>query len=89
MMNAELVAGGAERIVIPTAFRDDYLAALRALSRMRRPEPLIQALDYAQRWTIAVQWTSIPETQRQLDAYNAFLDPAEAEAEGKRLRLPR
>ena len=89
MMNAELVAGRAERIVIPTAFRDDYLAALRALSRTRRPEPLIQALDYAQRWTIAVDWTSVPETQRQLDACNAFLDPAEAEAEGERLRMPR
>lgn len=89
MMNAELVAGGAQRIVIPTAFRDDYLAALRALSRTRRPEPLIRALDYAQRWTIAVEWTSIPETQQQLDACNAFLDPDDAEAEGKRLRLPR
>ncbi|WP_419948898.1 Fic family protein [Candidatus Palauibacter sp.] len=89
MMNAELVKGGEERIVIPTAFHDDYLAALRALSRTRRPEPLVQALDYAQRWTIAVDWTSIPETQRQLDACHAFLDPDEAEAEGKRLRMPR
>jgi hypothetical protein len=89
MMNAELVAGGAERIVIPTAFRDDYLAALRALSRTGRAEPLIHALDYAQRWTIAVDWASIPETQRQLDACNAFLDPDEAEAEGRRLRMPR
>ena len=89
MMNAELVAGQEERIVIPTAFRDDYLAALRALSRTGRAEPLIQALDYAQRWTIAVDWTSIPETQRQLDACHAFLDPDEADAEGKRLRMPR
>ena len=89
MMNAELVAGGEERIVIPTAFRDDYLAALRALSRTGRAEPLIQALDYAQRWTIAVDWASIPETRRQLDACNAFLDPDEADDEGKRLRMPR
>ena len=74
MMNAELVAGGEERIVIPTVFRDDYLAALRALSQTQRPQPLIHALDYAQRWTIAVDWTSIPETQRQLEACNAFLD---------------
>ena len=89
MMNAELVAGGEERIVIPTAFRDDYLAALRALSRTRRPEPLVQALDYAQRWTMAVDWSSIPDTQRQLDACNAFLKPDEAEGAGKRLRMPR
>ncbi len=88
MMNAELVAGGEERIVIPTVFRDDYLAALRALSQTQRPQPLIHALDYAQRWTIAVDWTSIPETQRQLEACNAFLDSNEAEIEGKRLRMP-
>ncbi|WP_419165653.1 Fic family protein [Candidatus Palauibacter sp.] len=89
MMNAELVAGGEERIIIPTVSRDDYLAALRALSRTQRPEPLIRALDYAQRWTIAVDWTSITETQRQLEACNAFLDSDEAEAGGKRLRMPR
>ncbi len=89
MMNAELVGGGEERIVITTVFRNDYLAALRALSRTQRPEPLIRVLDYAQRWTIAVDWTSIPETQRELEACNAFLDSDEAEAEGKRLRMPR
>ncbi|WP_420616404.1 Fic family protein [Candidatus Palauibacter sp.] len=89
MMNAELVAGGEERIVIPTVFRDDYLAALRALSRTQRTEPLIRALDYAQRWTIAVDWASIAETQRQLEACNAFLDSGEAEIEGKRLHMPR
>ena len=88
MMNAELVAGGEERIVIPTVFRNNYIAALRALSRTQRPEPLIRTLDYAQRWTIAVDWTSITATQGQLDACNAFLDSDEAEAEGERLRMP-
>ncbi|MCY3600747.1 MAG: Fic family protein [Gemmatimonadetes bacterium] len=89
MMNAELVTAGEERIVIPTVFRNNYLAALRALSRTdRRPEPLIGMLDYAQRWTLAVGWTSLPETQRELEACHAFLDPDEADGEGKRLRMP-
>ena len=88
MMNAELVAGGEERIIVPTVFRDNYLAALRALTRTGRPDPLIGVLDYAQRWTLAVDWTSIPETQRELEACNAFLDSDEAEAEGLRLRMP-
>lgn len=88
MMNAELVAGGEERIIVPTVFRNNYLAALRALTRTGRPDPLIGVLDYAQRWTLAVNWTSIPETTRELEACNAFLDSDEAEAEGLRLRMP-
>ena len=88
MMNAELVAEREERIIVPTVFRDNYLAALRALTRTGRADPLIRVLDYAQRWTLAVNWTSIPETQRELEACNAFLDSDEAEAEGLRLRMP-
>ncbi len=88
MMNAELVAGGEERIVIPTVYRDSYLSALRAVSRNGICEPLIRMLDYAQRWTAAVDWRSVPETAEQLAALNAFLDPSEAEAEGRRLRMP-
>ena len=59
MMNAELVAADEERIVIPTVFRDNYLSALRALSQSGWPEPLIRVLDYAQRWTAAVDWRSV------------------------------
>ncbi|MDE0356242.1 MAG: Fic family protein [Gammaproteobacteria bacterium] len=88
MMNAELAAGGEERIIVPTVFRDNYLAALRALTRTGRPDPLIGVLDYGQRWTIAVNWTLIPDTTRELEACNAFLDSDEAEAEGLRLRMP-
>lgn len=88
MMNAELVAGGEERIVIPTIYRDSYLTALRAVSRNGVCEPLIRMLDYAQRWTASVDWRSVPETAEQLAALNAFLDPAEAEEEGRRLRMP-
>lgn len=89
MMNAELVAGGEERIVIPTVYRANYLSALKALSQSGHPEPLIRMLDYAQRWTAAVDWRTLPETQRELDTCNAFLDPAPAEEEGRRLRMPR
>ncbi len=88
MMNVELVAAGEERIIIPTVFRNNYIAALRALSRTGRPGPLIQVLDYAQRWTRAVDWSSVAETQRELDECNAFLDSDDAEAEGRRLRMP-
>ena len=88
MMNAELVAAGEERIVVPTAYRANYLAALKALSLTGRPEPLIRVLDYAQRWTAAVDWRSVEETRRELEACNAFLDPDDAEDGGRRLSMP-
>ena len=89
MMNAELVSAGEERIILPTVYRANYLAALKALSRKRRAEPLIHMLDYAQRWTAAVDWRSLAETRRELDECNAFLDSNVAVAEGRRLRMPR
>ena len=88
MMNAELVAAGEERIVIPTVYRGNYLSALKALSLSGRPEPVIRMLDYAQRWTAAVDWRSVQATRRELDDCNAFLDPNVAEEEGRRLRMP-
>lgn len=88
MMNAELVAGGEERIVVPTVFRSNYVASLRALSRTGRPEPLIQVLDYARRWTARVPWAgSVGDTRRELERCHAFLDSEEAEAGGVRLRM--
>ena len=88
MMNAELVAGAEERVIIPTVLGGNYLAALRALSRTGRPEPLVRVLDYAQRWTIAVDWSSLEVAERELEACNAFMDSDEAETEGRRLRMP-
>lgn len=88
MMNAELVVAGEERIVIPTVYRTNYLSALKALSQSGRPEPLIRMLDFAQKWTVAIDWRSVEETRRELDDCNAFLDPNVADAEGQRLRMP-
>ena len=88
MMNAELVAAGEERIIVPTVYRANYLSALKALSQTRRAEPLIRMLDYAQRWTAAVDWRSLVEARRELEECNAFVDPNIAEVEGRRLRMP-
>ncbi len=89
MMNAELVAGGDSRIIIPTVYRNNYLAALRALSRTGRPAPLVGMLDFAQRWTNAIPWSADDRSTRTaLTEAHAFLDPAEAEEAGHRLRLP-
>ena len=88
MMNAELVAAGEERILIPTIFRSNYLSTLKALSISQHPRPLIRTLDFAQKWVAAVPWNELVATQAVLDQCNAFVDPVEADDAGVRLRLP-
>ena len=88
MMNAELVAAGEERIIIPTVYRSNYLSALKALSQTGPPAPLIRTLDFAQKWVAAVDWSTLETTEKQVEQCNAFLDPSVADEEGKRLRVP-
>ncbi len=42
MLNAELVHGKRSRIIIPTVYREDYLLALRALTRQGNTDPYIK-----------------------------------------------
>jgi len=83
MMNAELAAAGDISILIPTAYRDNYLSALRALSRDTRPGPLIQMLDFAQRFSGALEYTDLTALLATLGRCHAFDDTSDA-----RLVLP-
>jgi fido (protein-threonine AMPylation protein) len=83
MMNAELVAGGQERIIIPTAYRTDYLGALKAISQNGHADPVIRMLDVAQRYTHAIDWSIMEKAHAMLQETNAF-----AEGELAKLKLP-
>lgn len=87
MMTAELAAAGQVRIVIPTVFRNNYLAGLRGVSVNGHADALIATLAFAQRWTSQVDWSSVGTATADLEATNALLDSTDAEAEGLRLRL--
>lgn len=78
MMNAELVAAGLRRVIIPTVFRDDYLGALRALSRRGDPGAYLRMLDHAQLFSASIDFSDFPTARRALEAANAFKDPGEA-----------
>ncbi len=84
MMNAELIAPGEQRIVIPTAYRTDYLGALKALSLNRHTEPVIRMLDYTQRYTHAVDWAELHHARALLERTGAF-----AAGEDARLIMPK
>ncbi len=87
MTNAELVAAGEERILLPTVYRANYLSALKALSQTGNPEPLVRTLDFAQRWVAGTPWTDLERTRSVLAHGHAFMDANEAELAGIRLRL--
>ena len=87
MMNAELVAESEERLVIPTIFRSNYLSALKALSNVGNPRPLVRTLDFAQRWVAALPWTTLADTEGPLRETNAFMDPGVADDAGIRLQI--
>src|SRR3546814_977904 len=64
MANAELVAAGVERILIPTVYRANYLSALKGLSQAQNPEPLVRTLDFAQRWVAGTRWADLEKIGR-------------------------
>jgi hypothetical protein len=88
MMNAELVASAESRIIVPTVFRNNYLAALKALSQNRITGAIIRTLDFAQRYTAAVDFADLDRARLVLDRTHAFIDPNEADTAGIRLMLP-
>ena len=83
MMNAELIAGGQERIIIPTAYRTDYLGALKAISHNTITTPLIRMLDRAQQYTHSIDWHDLKTARMILEKTGAF-----GEGEDARIRLP-
>ena len=87
-MNSELAAADQQRVVIPPVYRDDYLGALRALSRSANPVPLHRMLGFAQTVARRIDWSSYNAARRMLQDANAFLTPEEAEDSGRRLRIP-
>ncbi len=87
--NAELSAAGQVRFIIPTVYRTNYLVALNAISNGADPGHSITAvLDFAQRWTTAINWTNFQDADTQMRASNAYTDPGIADAAGLRLTLP-
>src|SRR3546814_15640105 len=78
MMNAELVARDEERIIIPTAYRTDYLGVLKAFSHNAHTDPLIRMLDVAQAYTHRIDWSKLDQARALLAATNASAERSDA-----------
>jgi Fic family protein len=77
MMNAELVQAEQSRIIIPTVYREDYLSALRRLSRDDDPDAYIRMLIRAQALTASIDFSDYNKALQQLINCNAFKEPSE------------
>ncbi|MGA2453873.1 MAG: Fic family protein [Solirubrobacteraceae bacterium] len=86
LANAELSAAGQQRLMIPIVYRDDYVQALRVMSRLASPNALIRVLARAQQWAAGVDWSSMGAAAVDLERTNAMLTPIEAEERGVVLR---
>ena len=88
MMNAELSAIQAARIIIPSVYRNEYIAGLRRVSTNADLAAFIPIMANAWRWTSAMPWADSTATEGQLAATNALLDSTDAQTSGKQLELP-
>lgn len=78
MMNAELVHQLQTKIIIPTVYRENYLSALRKLSRQQEPSAYIRMLRHAHEFSNNLFGEDLKEMEMQLDRSNAFKDPENA-----------
>ena len=88
MMNAELVAAGEVRIIIPTVYRANYLAALKGATHTRHYAALNAMLVFARRFTAQVDFSTRRTAEADLTRTNALRDAVEAESAGVHLLLP-
>ncbi|MGB3007481.1 MAG: Fic family protein [Chitinophagaceae bacterium] len=72
MMNAELVKQGQTKIIIPTVYRDDYMLALKKLTRQQESSPYVRMLLKAHLFSSTIAGEDIDAMEKHLEASNAF-----------------
>jgi len=78
MMNAELVKNSQTKIIIPTVYRDDYLGALRRLTRQYDPLTYIRMMQRAWEFSATIVGDDMDAMEKHLEASNAFKEHDEA-----------
>jgi hypothetical protein len=73
-MNAYLTQHFASRIIIPTAYREDYLLPLKVLSQNNDPSPFIRSMTRAWRWTAGFDYSNFQNLWGEMKSCNAFTD---------------
>lgn len=77
MMNAELSAKGLSKIIIPTVYREDYMGALRKLTRQRVADAYVRMLLRAYEFSATLRGENIDEMEKHLVECDAFKEQKE------------
>jgi DNA-binding Lrp family transcriptional regulator len=77
MMNAELTSKGLSKIIVPTVYREDYMGALRKLTRQQIADPYIRMMTRAYEFSSTLIQENIDEMAQYLENCNAFKEPNE------------
>lgn len=85
MMNAELTNQGQSKIIVPNVYREDYIGALRKLTRQGEPDAYIRMLERIHGFSVLVYDEDMDNMQAYLEKCNAFLEPEK----GKLIIAPR
>jgi Fic family protein len=77
MMNSELVKNSEQRILIPNVYRDNYLGALRKLTREYNPDAYIRMMIRLQEYSHWLNPTSFDNMLKQIENSSALEEPHE------------
>ncbi|WP_044266895.1 Fic family protein [Bacteroides timonensis] len=78
MMNAEFVRADQSRIIVPTVFREDYILALRKLTRHKDPLAYINVMTKLHLFSDNLYGTDFTELKNYLATCNAYDEPSQA-----------
>lgn len=88
MMNAELIAAGQERIIIPTVYRHEYINSLKALTNNKNTAALPRVLEEAQRYVASLDFSDYGRVLAKLEETNALREESDDDTEPVKLMLP-
>ena len=77
MMNAEFVAADQSRIIVPTVFREDYILALRKLTRQKDPSAYINVMTKLHQFSDNIYGSDFYELKEYLKRCNAYEEPSQ------------
>lgn len=84
MMNAELVAKGHARVIIPSVFRGEYLSGLKRMTNENDPTPFIKQMHYVQEFVARIDFSDKDRAIESMRSCNAFARPED----NVKLRMP-
>jgi hypothetical protein len=73
-MSREMISHGLCHVVVPTVFRQDYLSAMRAMTRQNNPDILIRSLQKCQEISAACAAADLDEAVTLWASTHAFLE---------------